>query len=1069
MIRLPRFIIINKARPLFALGLPVFLWVVSQSFLSGSDIPDEILFNRDVRPFMSNTCFKCHGADVKAIEADLRLDLPEEAYRGRVGENGKEITPIVPGHPEKSEAWRRISTKDKDDVMPPVENLHQLTERDKAIFKRWIEQGAEYQSHWAYITPERVDPPDVKNNTAARNAIDHFILAQLDKRSIEPSPEADRATLIRRLSLDLIGLPPTPKEVDEFLKDTSEDAYEKVVDRLLASPHFGERMAVPWLDVVRFADSVGFHGDQLLNIFPYRDYVINAFNQNKPYDEFVTEQIAGDLLPSPSVEQLVATGFNRLNMVTREGGAQAKEYLAKYAADRVRAVSTAFLGSTMACAECHDHKFDPFSTKDFYSMAAFFADVKQYGVYSDYKYTPEPELVGWNNDFPFPPEIEVKSSYLVRRKARLEKEFKELVDAEAKALLADSYKQPGFNHWVEEVRSFLVRHSDGWETLQPDNIDTKATTETSVLEDQSVLFLNGEKFSDKNEEYLLEFASTPGSIGTLKLEILPDQAHHGNIFRGLEIQTHAGKPSSVPRLTVGVEWQIRRAGKDQPKEIGIASAYANLVSENYFNGYIQTSIGSEFVSSRQHTKDAYELHYFLKTPVELNAGDELMVKLKSQHLGKVRVSVSPFGLIQPGHSIDTEMVAAFTTVDPDKTQILQRAKSFIQSHDWHGSAYTELLKLYASIAECRDGQAFTAITKSTDPLTTRVLHRGDWKDETGEIVEPSPPEFLLGETPLLESQRLSRLDLAHWMTSPDNPLTSRAYVNRLWAQFFGSGLSAVVDDLGNQGEWPSHPDLLDWLSVEFVESGWDVKHMVKVMVSSASYRQSSRVRPALTDIDPNNRLLARQNPRRLEAEFVRDNALFIAGLIDPEIGGPSARPYQPAGYYEPLNFPVREYENDSDDRQYRRGVYSHWQRSYLHPMLANFDAPAREECTAQRTVSNTPQQALTLLNDPSFVEAARVTAQSLLSTTAGSGDFAAGLNQLYKKALARSPSEKEVKSLTEFFKARLAYYQEEPEEAEAFLLTGNAPVSDDLDSVELAAWSAVTRVILNLNETITRY
>jgi hypothetical protein len=313
------------------------------------------------------------------------------------------------------------------------------------------------------------------------------------------------------------------------------------------------------------------------------------------------------------------------------------------------------------------------------------------------------------------------------------------------------------------------------------------------------------------------------------------------------------------------------------------------------------------------------------------------------------------------------------------------------------------------------------------------------------------------------------LDLAHWMTSPDNPLTSRAYVNRLWAQFFGSGLSAVVDDLGNQGEWPSHPDLLDWLSVEFVESGWDVKHMVKVMVSSASYRQSSRVRPALTDIDPNNRLLARQNPRRLEAEFVRDNALFIAGLIDPEIGGPSARPYQPAGYYEPLNFPVREYENDSDDRQYRRGVYSHWQRSYLHPMLANFDAPAREECTAQRTVSNTPQQALTLLNDPSFVEAARVTAQSLLSTTAGSGDFAAGLNQLYKKALARSPSEKEVKSLTEFFKARLAYYQEEPEEAEAFLLTGNAPVSDDLDSVELAAWSAVTRVILNLNETITRY
>ncbi|MCB1124322.1 MAG: DUF1553 domain-containing protein, partial [Verrucomicrobiae bacterium] len=361
------------------------------------------------------------------------------------------------------------------------------------------------------------------------------------------------------------------------------------------------------------------------------------------------------------------------------------------------------------------------------------------------------------------------------------------------------------------------------------------------------------------------------------------------------------------------------------------------------------------------------------------------------------------------------------------------------------------------------------ITQSTDPLVTRVLPRGDWKNESGEVVRPYPPEFLSAKFAKPESKRLTRLDLAHWITDPDNPLTARTMVNRLWAQFFGTGLSAVLDDLGNQGEWPSHPELLDWLAVEFVDRGWDVKAMVKLMVMSATYRQTSTRRPELADIDPNNRLLARQNARRLEAEFVRDNALFIAGMMDDEVGGPSAHPYQPAGYYAPLNFPKREYEADLDDRQYRRGVYTHWQRTFLHPMMANFDAPAREECTAQRTVSNTPQQALTLLNDPTFVEAARVFAQSILESSAMGSGLTDRLTRMFQRALSRKPTDRELDSLSRFIAARKEYYSKEPEEAAAFLETGMSSVPENADPVELAAWSAVARVILNLNETLVRY
>ena len=515
-----------------------------------SGLPDVVEFNRHIRPIMSNTCFKCHGPDVKNNKSKLRLDIPEIAYAPHTNAKGRVITPIVPGKPEQSEVWRRLSTTDKGEVMPPADSLHQLTAKDRALFKRWIEQGGKYQPHWAYLAPAKLPlPPGPESHP-----IDRFIRAELRERKLTPSPEADRRTLIRRLSLDLLGLPPTPDEVDAFLADQKPGAYERVVDRYLASEHFGERMSVPWLDLVRFADTVGFHGDQRQNIFPYRDYVINAFNRNKRFDQFIIEQIAGDLLPNPTEEQRVATGYNRLNMMTREGGAQPKEYLAKYAADRVRTVSTTFLGSTLACAECHDHKFDPFSTKDFYAMAPYFADIKQWGVYSDYKYTPEPELKGYNNDYPFPPELDVESEALTRRLARLREQFDGRATEVAKALTTDAESFNSVTRWASEVSPRLQSNPRGWAVAAVNAVRAAPATSAEALPDHSVRFKEGgtpaKKMAAKpNTSNILTLKAPAGPLATVRLEALPDDTRGGCVSRGMN-----------DWFTLSLQLAVKRAG-----------------------------------------------------------------------------------------------------------------------------------------------------------------------------------------------------------------------------------------------------------------------------------------------------------------------------------------------------------------------------------------------------------------------------------------------------------------------------------------------------------------------------
>jgi hypothetical protein len=1019
-------------------------------------------FNRDIRPIITENCFACHGPDKNQRKAKLRLDVREVAL-----ERGA----IVPGKPAESKIIEHIFSEDPEEIMPPPKSRKVLSASQKELLRRWIAAGAEYEPHWAYMKLRRPPVPQTRDAARVRDPIDAFILRSLEERQIHPSPEASKATLLRRLSLDLIGLPPTPEELERFLSDDAPGAYERQVDRLLKSPHFGERMAVPWLDVVRYADTVGYHGDQNQNIFPYRDYVINSFNRNKSFDQFTVEQLAGDLLPAPTIEQQVASGFNRLNMVTREGGAQPKEYLAKYAADRVRTVSMAWLGSTMGCAECHDHKYDPFTSKDFYQMETFFGDIKQWGVYADYDYTPNTDLKGYGNDHPFPPEIEVESPYLHERIAMLERrEDQEYNDAAAK-LRDDRARHVFFDGWRKASLQFIANHPSGWWAPSPQVTlqlkDTNAVPQTNfVVATDGWIQLSGLARQDMRVALSLSNVW----ISALRLEVVPQPAH---------ITDKSNEPAKFKRASVSVAASLKPGSAEAEKKLAFYCAEADYKTVLYAGGHPIIGVKDRWEISTQHAPQMAV--WLMEKPVQVGPETQLVVDLGSFPVASVRVSISPFAADEPLESgIGQPLNKALAKILGSRAERVLIDRTFLLSTHYDPQRVSRLRDLQDKVRECRHGKSLTMITVSRDPLTTRVLRRGNWQDEGGDLVQPLVPHFL-PQIPNPENRRLTRVDLARWLVSSENPLTSRAVINRLWKQFFGTGLSAIVDDLGAQGEWPVNPELLDWLACEFISPTtslpgsahsdaafpWDLKHMVRLIVLSSTYRQDSNQRPELKDIDPNNRLLACQSPRRLEAEFVRDNVLGIAGLLNEDIGGPSSFPYQPPGYYSYLQFPDRDYYPDTDERQYRRGLYMHWQRAFLHPMLANFDAPSREECTANRVVSDTPQQALTLLNDPTFVEASRVFAAHVLGST--EGPDAQKLNMAFRRALARIPNQAERDSLLAFLKVQREHYGEEPVEAEKLIRIGNTPATHGPSEVELAAWTQVCRVILNLHETITRF
>lgn len=986
--------------------------LIAWAFVGPIQSAEPIEFNRDVRPILSENCYQCHGPDKAQRKKGLRLDDRESALKKGA---------IVPGKPDDSKLVERILSADPADRMPPDESHKSLTAAEKATLKRWIAEGAQYQPHWAYIVPKRPSVPVIsRSEFRIHNAIDQFIVSRLQNGGVKPSPEAERGALLRRASLDLIGLPPTPEELRTFLADNDPNAYEKQVDRLLASPHYGERMAAPWLDLVRFADTVGYHGDQNQNVFPYRDYVIDSFNRNIGFDRFTREQLAGDMLNTP--QTLVASAFNRLNMMTREGGAQPNEYLAKYAADRVRTVSIAWLGSTMGCAECHDHKFDPFTQRDFYSMAAFFADIKQWGVYQDYDYTPNPDLKNWSNDHPFPPEIAVESAYLKNRIETLRRD----VLAIANDVNAEKKRWPEQEAWLDQMRRFLQQNPDGCMTAAVKAL-AGTTMPVATVESDGRVLISGKSVKNGELKLSAELSPNPGWIASIRLELLPDAYHSGRLTR-----------DGTTNLSVQLSAALQPAnGSERKLPIFFADADAKAV--RYANGFDVLGVAGGWRVPASKLKERRVALYVLDQPVRFEVGDKLVVTVKSDNVGCVRISTSPFA----NDDANPDALGAELREANKRMPLFdgsgsppQFAAEYLRGTGWDPAKLKELRTRQRAILECRNGRALCMVTQQQEPRATRVLPRGNWQDESGPVVEPDVPAFLEGTTlaRAAGSKRLTRLDLANWLVSPENPLTARVFVNRLWKQFFGVGLSNVMEDVGAQGEWPVHPELLDWLAVEFRESGWNVKHMVRLMVTSAAFRQSSRARPELRERDPHNRLVAFQSPRRLEAEFVRDNALAIAGLLMRDIGGPSVRPYQPAGYYSQLQFPDRNYVAHADDRQYRRGVYVHWQRTFLHPMLANFDAPAREECTACRTNANTPQQALTLLNDPTFVEAAKALAARLLKERDKDSDR---FEFLFELALCRKPKAAEIETLKKL--------------------------------LEESSWTDVCRVVLNLQETITRY
>ena len=997
---------------------------------------EPVRFNRDIRPILSDTCFHCHGFDPKTREAGLRLDVREEAIR----ETEEGALPIVAGDPDKSEIILRIF--DEEDPMPPEKAHKPFTPAQKELFRRWVAEGAVYEPHWSYAPLER---PALPKDEKQGNPIDAFIRAKLAEKGLELSPTAPDHVLARRLSLDLTGLPPSALN------------GEVSVDALLDSPHFGERLAVWWLDIARYADTVGFHGDQNQRIFPYRDYVINAFNGNKPFDVFTREQLAGDLIPDATAEQLVATGYNRLNMMTREGGAQPKEYLSKYGAERVRSVAAAWFGSTFGCAECHDHKFDPIKARDFYELQSFFADMKQWGVYADYGYTPEPELKGVNNDSPFPPEIEVESPWLKQRHAEavaaLEKHLAETTGklaGDAKAVAAQS-------EWEESLANFLTKHPSAWVPLT--NGEVSLHKEDEPIENRKPVVLDGSIAADKplgKGETLVVTATAPDAIAfsAIRIEVPVEGRDDAKLGKALTLSLEA------------------HAADGMIRKIGLRTGEATTKRPIHRGGAELPGLESEWrlPTSIEPGKPLHAI-WLLNAPLALKESEKLVVSLGGDNVHPVKLSLSPLAAADPLEVASPASLAALTKPlsGRNTTEKTLATTSFLLATAHDRSASDAAHRLAATERALFQGRAWTMVTQAAaKPLEIRLLPRGNWQDETGPVVLPATPSFLPGRLESSPEKRLTRLDLANWIVSDANPITARAVMNRLWAMFFGTGLSAVVDDLGSQGELPSHPELLDWLAVEFRESGWDLKHMVRLIVTSETYRQSSVFQQKALEIDPANRLLASQNPRRLEAEFVRDNALAIAGLLQSrEIGGPSAKPYQPAGYYEALQFPNRDYIADTDPRQWRRGLYTHWQRTFLHPMMANFDAPARDECAAARTNSNTPQQALTLLNDPAFVEAARVFAARLLADKKVTTDQAR-ISAAYRIALNREPAARELEALTAFLKTQQDHFAAAPEEATKLLAIGLAPQSG-LAPVPHASWTQLARVLLNAQETITRY
>lgn len=1024
---------------------PIFALALGLVRLSAVEPTAKVDFRHEIEPIFVKRCSECHGPDKQ--KAGLRLDRKADALHG--GKSGKPA--IVPGQSAESELIRRVTTDDTDDLMPPKGG--RLTAAQVSSLRAWIDQGADWPDtdpahHWSFIKPERPAPPTVQQADWPRNPIDNFVLARLSREGLAPSPEADRTTLIRRVSLDLTGLPPTLADVDAFLADQRPGAYDRLVDRLLASPHFGEHWARWWLDLARYADSNGYQVDLARSIWPYRDWVINALNRNMPFDEFTIEQLAGDLLPDATLEQKIATGFNRNTKINDEGGGDAEEYRTKAVKDRVATTSTAWLGLTMNCAECHSHKYDPISQEEYYRFYAFFNNSADGGNYSV-----EPTI-----SVPAP-SLKTRVDYL---HAQIRKVQQELAEAE-QVLPAEQAA------WEKR----MAGKANVWTVLNLTNaVSTGGSTYTN-LPDHSILATGVNPIYDT---ILVDASTHLTGITAVLLEVLPDPSlpkngpgrwgQTGNFILdelGLSISPQNGEVKEpIPAFfrTARADWQQQYYHAE------------HAVDRNPKTGW---AIGPQF--GQRHFLIAE-----LKEPVGFEQGTRLSFRFDHYHgnshtIGRMRLSITTEKDPEALWPVPAEIAKVLAMPTADRTEDQRhRLAAFYRT------ASPTIRRLERELFRLNHREEALAARKYTTPVMQElpqpresyVQIRGSFLDR-GPVVTPGVPAFL---PPLPADLPANRLALARWLVEPANPLTARVTVNRLWERCFGIGIVKTSEDFGRQGEAPSHPELLDWLACEFMSPmvgpaahPWDVKHLVRLIVTSATYRQSAAASEELLQKDLYNRLLARGPRFRMDAEMLRDQALAVSGLLNSEMGGPSVYPVQVANLWKEIGFlrpeiGMDEWPTSIGPELYRRGVYTFWRRVCTYPTFATFDAPSRDVCVSRRPRTNTPLQALAGLNEPTLLEAARGLAQRVLAE--GGTTSAEQIEFAFRLCTSRQPTEAERARLLAFLDLERRSFEQEPQAAEKLLAVGSAARPPSLDTREVAAWMMVANVLLNLDETLTK-
>jgi hypothetical protein len=984
-------------------------------------------FSREVLPILSDTCFKCHGPDANARKAKLRLDLKEGALRAK-------DAVIVPGKSTESELIARILSDDPDEQMPPPDSRLKLSVLQKATLKAWVDSGAKWGQHWAYESPKQVAVPKVKQSNWPLDKIDSFILSRMEREGLKPSPAADRVTWLRRVTLDLTGLPPAQKDVEAFVTDKSPKAFDTVVDRLLASPRYGERMAWDWLEAARYADSNGYQGDRERTMWPWRDWVVRSFNANQPYDDFTVEQIAGDLLPNATEQQILATGFNRNHMINGEGGRIAAENRVEYVFDQAETVGTVWMGLTFNCCRCHDHKFDPLTQRDYYSLFSFFNN------------TP---VSGGGGDPATAPNIQVGTPAQKKEIEGLDQTITALRKQIGQRKAQMQSKQL---EWEQQKLKQVMK--SGWQVLNPVNV--KAAKQTlELLEDHSVL-AKGD--FPNHDEYTVEIVSARETLSGIRLEAL----QHASLPDGGLSRVKGGN-FVLTEFAMTIQ---REGGKPEPVKFAKAKATYNQGGLDVAQA-IDNKPGSGWgVWPGKQVTQPQTAVFTLAKPMAKVKDARLVFRLKFNHSAKQhvmgRLRLSATDMKDPGFGTGG-LLQALNTEPSKRTKAMRElvSREMLKEDTASAKLGSERAVAQKRIGAIRKSFPKVMVMRDGKPRETKVLTRGVYNNPTDVVVSSNTPKSL---SPFPKNAQKNRLGLAVWLMDPQHPLTARVTVNRIWQQFFGTGFVKTTDNFGVQSERPSHPALLDWLALEFIKSGWDVKALHKRIVLSATYRQSSRVTPAQYERDPDNRMLTRMTRQRLPSWMIRDQALFVSGLLVEKQGGAPVKPYQPGGVWAEATFGKKRYSQDKGEALYRRSLYTFWRRIVGPTMF--FDESKRQTCEVRRARTNTPLHALITLNDIAYVEAARAMAQRVLKE--GGVDDDARVNYAFRLATSRAPKPQEQALLKKRAEQLRATYAQDQAAAKALLAIGESKRDEKLNPTDHAAYTVLCNMILNLDEVITR-